>query len=470
MHIDYTLLVLLSVPALITFILLTLRPGLGLVILVFAVYTNLSDILISKFGLPSLAQPLVSLLVLVIVTRWLVFQDQFQGWVAPALLMGTYTLLGSLSLFYASNVTQTSVSLLSYLKDVIIGLVAIFLIQNPKSLRWAVWSLLAAGILMGTISIFQVFTGTFSRLYAGFGQVASLSAGDYRVAGVLNDPNFYGQIMVVLVPLAFERLLDEKRLLLRILAGWALFVCIVTILYTYSRGDFLALGVVALLAIIQQPRRPLIPVFLLLAFGLLAYQVLPDQYTQRIRSLLQVIPGASNSVTLDASIQARAATDAVGWTMFTQNPIFGVGVGNFNTRYLEYARQLGLGQNVETQSAHNLFLQVAAERGILGFLSFAAIIYFTFRALALAKGLFAKQNMNEFANLSAAMSVGLIGYLVAAIFLHDAYIRYLWLLVGIAWGVLQAAKNSHAVEFEDVVEPANAAGAEMDGYSLNPRT
>ena len=304
--------------------------------------------------------------------------------------MGTYTLLGSLSLFYASDVSQASAQLLVYLKDVIIGLVAIFYIQNTKSLRWAIWALLAAGIVMGTISFFQVFTGTYDRLYAGFGQVASLSAGDYRVAGVLADPNFYAQIMVVLVPIAFERLLDEKPLFLRFLAGWALFVCTVTILYTYSRGSFLALGIVALLAIIQQPRRPLIPVGLLLGFGLILYQFLPEQYTQRISSLLQVIPGASSSATLDSSIQARDTTDIVGWTMFIDNPIFGVGIGNFNIRYLEYARQLGLGQNVETESAHNLFLQVAAERGIFGFLSFAAIIYFSFAALGRAKSLFLK--------------------------------------------------------------------------------
>src|SRR5579885_1647982 len=135
MHLDVGLLAVLAVPALLVYILITLKPEFGLVVLVFAIYTNLSDLLISKFGLPSLAQPLVVLLVLVIFTRQLVFQDRYQGWIAPALLMGTYTLLGSLSLFYASDITQASASLLVYLKDVIIGLVVIFYIQNLKSLR-----------------------------------------------------------------------------------------------------------------------------------------------------------------------------------------------------------------------------------------------------------------------------------------------------------------------------------------------
>lgn len=309
---------------------------------------------------------------------------------------------------------------------------------------------------MGTISVFQEFTGTFDKLYAGFGQVAVLTAGEYRLAGVLNDPNFYGQIMVALVPLAFERLLDEKSIILRSLAGWALFVCSVTILYTYSRGAFLALGVVGVLVIIQQPRRPWLPVFLVLILGMLVYPFLPQQYTQRVTSLLQVIPGASNSATVDPSIQARAATGVVGWTMFTNNPIFGVGAGNFNTLYDYYARQLGLGQNVETESAHNLYLQIAAERGVLGFLSFAAIIYFTLAALGRARSEFSRQNLGEFANMSAAMGIGLIGYLTAAFFLHDSYIRYLWLLVGISWSFLQAARNS-----------ANSDQLDMGDHSLS---
>ena len=453
MRMDIGLLTLLSVPALLVFILITFRPGLGLAALVIVIYTNLSDILISKFGLPSLAQPLIGLLVLVILTRRLVFQDQFQGWFAPALLMGAFTLFGSLSLFYASDVSRASTSLLSYLKDVIIGLVVIFFIQNPKSLRWAVWALLFSGILMGTISVFQVITGTYDKLYAGFGQVVAFTAGEHRLAGVLHDPNFYGQIMVVLVPLAFERLLDEKKLVLKFLAGWALFVCAITILYTYSRGDFLALGVAGFLAIVLQPRRPWFPIFLALALGLLVYQFLPGQYTERISSLLQVIPGASNSVTIDPSLQARATTDIVGWTMFTANPIFGVGVGNFNTLYDYYARQLGLGQNVETESAHNLYLQIAAERGIVGFLCFAAIIYFTFQALNRARSRFLDLKLNELANLSAAMSTSLVGYLVAAFFLHDAFLRYFWLLIGISWAFLQVSRSKEAVGGDPQMDP-----------------
>jgi hypothetical protein len=127
--------------------------------------------------------------------------------------------------------------------------------------------------------------------------------------------------------------------------------------------------------------------------------------------------------------------------MFTDNPVFGVGIGNFNSRYLQYALQLGVGQNVETQSAHNLYLQVAAERGIVGFLSFVAILYFSFTTLAQARSLFLKQKLTEFANLSTALGIGLVGYLVAALFLHDAYIRYLWLLVGIAASFLPVARN-----------------------------
>ena len=54
MHLNSGLIIILIVPALLIYILLTLRPNIGLAALMFVIYTNLSDILISKFGLPSL--------------------------------------------------------------------------------------------------------------------------------------------------------------------------------------------------------------------------------------------------------------------------------------------------------------------------------------------------------------------------------------------------------------------------------
>lgn len=439
---NYGLLVLLVIPGIFLLVLSIARPEFGLAVLVFVVYTNLSDILIVRFGFPSVTQPLVAVAVASVFARLILFQEQIRGWAQPFVLLGIYTTLGYISIFYADDVALASSALAYYSKNAIIGLLLVIVIQKPESLRWAVWALLLAGILMGTISVFQVFTSTYTNTYWGFGRVIHLNDG-YRIIGSIGDANYYAQIMVVLLPLAVERFLHHKSLILRILAAWAFAVSALTILYTYSRGGFLALVVVGFVFFIRQPVRPWAAAFFIISVALIIFQFLPEQYTSRISSLFTFIPGNNNTTgAVDASLQGRSAANMVALYMFLDNPIFGVGVGNFNVKFDYYARQHGLGH--ETTGAHNLYLETAAERGLLGFLSFAAIIYSTFKVLQKTRIMSLNGNLGELARICDSVSIGLIGYLVTSIFLHGAYIRYLWILLGIAWSVPQAIPISHS--------------------------
>jgi len=439
MNLDFATLLPLAILGLFLLAIAISRPELGLSALIIVVYTNLSDVLITRFGFPSITQPLVGLLGVVILARRFIFQDTFEGWAQLAVLLGIYMFLGYLSVFYASDVALARETLIYYLKNAIIGLIVIFLLQKQIHLKWAIWSLLGAGIFMGTISTYQVFTGNISNAYWGFGTVLDNGGGDFRLWGSIGDANYYAQIMVTLLPFAMERFMHEKKIVLRFLSGWAIFVLLVTIYYTFSRGGFLALLVVGFLVMARQPSRPYAGILLLGIALFLAYQYLPTQYTQRITSLFQLVPGSNTSAKIDVSLQGRTSANIIGWTMFTDHPVLGVGVGNYNANFNYYARRLGLSS--EAGSAHNLYLEIAAERGILGLLSFAAIIYYTFRVLQRTKESFLRKKFQEMANICDALTSSLVGYLIASTFLHDAYIRYLWLLLGIAWSVPQVFKS-----------------------------
>jgi putative inorganic carbon (HCO3(-)) transporter len=439
MNLDFATLLLLAILGLFLLAIAISRPELGLAALIIVVYTNLSDVLISRFGFPSIAQPLVGLLGVVILARWVVFQDTFEGWTKLAILLGIYTFLGYLSIFYASDVALAKETLIYYLKNAIIGLVVILLLKKEDHLKWAVWSLLAAGIFMGSISTYQVFTGHIGNTYWGFGRVLDNGGGDFRLWGSIGDANYYAQIMVALIPFAVERFLHEKKLILRFLSVWAIFVFLVTIYYTFSRGGFLALLVVGFLIFARQPSRPYTGLILLGILLFVGYQFVPAQYSQRIGSLFQLVPGENTTGKIDTSLQGRTSASIIGWTMFSDYPVLGVGVGNFNANFDRYARQLGLSH--EAGSAHNLYLEIAAERGLVGLLSFIAILYFTFRVLQRTKVSFLRKNFQEMANICDALTASLAGYLVGAAFLHDAHIRYLWLLLGIAWSVPQVLSS-----------------------------
>lgn len=442
MNLDFATLLPLVILGLFLLVIAIIRPELGLSALIVVVYTNLSDVLIAQFGFPSITQPLIGLLGVVILARRFIFQDKLEGWFQLTVLLGIFMFLGYLTIFFAFDPGLVKETLLYHIKNAVIGLVVIFLLQKQVQIKWAIWSLIGAGIFMGTISTYQVVTGDISNLFWGFGRVLEKGGGSFRLWGSIGDANYYAQIMVALVPFAVERLLHEKKIILRVLAGWGLIVILVTILYTFSRGGYLALlavGFLIFLIFIRQPSRSYAGI---LVFGILlflTFQYLPAQYTQRFTTLFELLPGGNTSAKIDSALQGRIAANVIGWTMFSDHPILGVGVGNFNTNFDYYARQLGLSH--EAQSAHNLYLEIAAERGIFGLLSFLAIIYSTFRVLQRTNASFLKKNLTEMANIYHAVTASLAGYLVAATFLHDSHIRYLWLLLGIAWSAPQVFKS-----------------------------
>jgi O-antigen ligase len=307
-------------------------------------------------------------------------------------------------------------------------------------LRVAIWALLTAGIFLGTISFYQQLTGTFNNNYWGFAQVDLFSSAGPRLTGPIGDPNFYAQIMVVLLPLAIDRIWNEKHLFLKSLAIWALFVSALTVVFTYSRGGFLAMVVaVTLIVFLRHLRLP--SVLLGIVVITLIFQFAPVSYKNRITNLLNILPNSRTGGFVDRSIQSRTTENLVAWNVFRDHPVFGVGIGNFNAYYQAYTRQLGLDPRAQARSAHNLYLEIAAERGVVGLLVFGSILVLALRQVFQASAKFKRLGNQQMADLSAAMGVSLITYLVTAFFLHDAFPRFFWVLVGVCWAIPQIAQD-----------------------------
>ncbi len=420
------------------------NPDLGLMMFIMVIYVNLSSVLITNYGLPSIAKPLVVLMGVLIVIRGALFRDEFHGWILPAILLGLYSFLGSITLAYASDFALAFNTLVDYLKDAVIAIIIIMLIQRPGSLRRAVWALLLTGLFMGTLSVFQQLTGSFGNDFFGFARVSSSSTTGTRLAGPIGDPNFYAQIMVLIIPLSIDRVWNEKKLILKALAGWAFFVITLTVIFTYSRGAFLAL--IAALVFMAVKRPPRLPAALLgLAAGLLIFQFVPVNYRERVSTLFDLLPGSGTNGYVDPSVQGRKSENIVAWNMFLDNPILGVGLGNYNAYYEQYSRKLGIDPRREGRSAHNLYLEIAAERGIFGLLLFASIVTLTLVQAFKAEKLFKELGHKSMSDLSALLGISILTYLITAIFLHDAFPRFLWVIVGLAWSAPQCARYASRV-------------------------
>lgn len=416
----------------------------GLLVLVFLIYTRVSDILVHNYDLPSVAQLYIALLFGAILGRWVLYREVPQGWLKSGVLISIYGLICFISLVFASDMSRAYDALIVLFKDAIIMVLVVILLQNGASFRRIIWILMGIGIFLGTISCFQFLTGTFTNSYWGFASARVMeitgTTSDYRIGGPVSDANYFAQIMVVIIPLALERFFHAHRKLHRFVALWALAVSTLTVIFTYSRGGFVALAfVVALFFFIYPPRFFQVPILIVSMVVMVFF--LPEQYLDRILSLNQLFPQSGALRTNDLSLRDRTTVNLVAFEMLRSNPLLGVGLSNFQTDYDKYAASIGKAIGLTNASAHNLYLEVAAETGILGLASFMALIVSVVSMGWRIRKKFLEANLFDYAGMTTAFSIGLLGYLVGAMFIHGAYPRYFYLLIGIGFALDKVAQN-----------------------------
>ncbi len=95
--------------------------------------------------------------------------------------------------------------------------------------------------------------------------------------------------------------------------------------------------------------------------------------------------------------------------MFRDHPIMGVGLANYPEYYQQYSRQLGVDDRSVQRGAHNLYLQIAAEQGLIGLFTFGVLIFAAFYRMRQAKQIFSRHGEEELADLAAALMVGFLG-------------------------------------------------------------
>ena len=421
------------------------HPEWSLLLLVFLVYTRFSDIMIKFHGTPSIVQPYIVLLVFIILARKLLFGKDPKSWKPITIFVVVYALLGLSSLLYAIDTNRVQNVLIDFAKDGIIAIAVVILLQQAITLRHVVWTLLAAGIFVGSLVVFQQLTGTFENNYWGFAQAPYMAiAGgtrDYRLGGQFGHPNAFSRFMLALVPIALDRLWSEQKRLLRILAGWAAAVCILSVLFSFSRGAFLGMALILTITFIRRRPSP-IALLVTIVMGAFLLQYVPARYTERIETLLFFLPGSETQIEEEGSFRGRLSVQLAGWMMFTEHPFTGVGLDNFTPNYPEYSRRIGLDRSLYVQATpHNLYIQIASEQGLLGLAWFGILTWFVFRSLNRARKDFAAAGMDDYAGMVLAISLGIASLYITGVFAHMTRARFYWLYWAIAFATPYIAQR-----------------------------
>lgn len=423
--------------AALTGVLIAVRPSIGVYILAAFVYLNLSDILEVEFGIASINKVLVGLVFVSTLANRLVFQKKPFIFRRTELLVLVYCLVLLFSAFVADDRGRAQTGAIDALKDFVIMVIVVQMCDNEKSWRNLQWAVLLSAVFVASLSCYQMLTKDFANNFFGLANAPTheITTGfdSTRVTGPLSDPNYYGQILLMVLPIGFYGILTERRQFFRFVYVFATLAILAATIFTYSRGSFIALMLMIILIVRERRLNPYKIAAGVLVILAILLPILPPGYLDRIVTLSDVLPADVTQQT-EASFRGRSSEMTIAAQMFADHPILGVGYLNYENHYADYNALLGLDDRAGAREAHDLYLEVLAETGIIGFLAFAAVLIGLFAAMQRAKRQFRLMQRDDLAGWLSAVEYGLVSYLSTSIFLHGAYIRYLWLLVAVALG------------------------------------
>ncbi|WP_267615679.1 O-antigen ligase family protein [Gordonia bronchialis] len=428
-------------------------PRVSLAVMILGEVTNISGVLATRVSFPIFTGSLIlGVAALLVALRRPLMRSRLNRWtLTAAVLLGIYLFSQFVATTESSDVTSSTASLTRAVIDCVFIMVVLMLIQITDGVWTAAATFVVPFAVISALTLVNqlAFGGTFS--FGGFAQVTEAYGEDIatlRYGGPLPDSNFWGRHLVLALPIAGALLVRASRSNNRWHpAGWglALIAILAGIYLTQSRGTFLATGVAIVVFVIAcgpTARRwglialPLLGAALLLAPGV----------GDRLVSAAEEVGGPdTNSAAVDPSILGRLASQEMAVMMFEERPVFGYGPSTFEGLTDEFTGRVPTAVNpkLPIEAPHNLYLQTAAESGILGLLGWS-IMVLGFVILALLR--LAAEPRAPDRVLTAGACAAIVAWSAASVTLHLAYFRTFGIVLAIAaalaprWPVTSAAR------------------------------
>ncbi len=346
--------------------------------------------------------------------------------------------------------TSSVISSLGYLSVLGAGvaccLATVQFVENGRQRSLILGAAVAAGVIASALGILQYFgadiRGDFSL------ELAGAPPGKLRMYSTFGNANFLAAYLAAVIPVSLAAAGSARRAAAKASYGICAAVLLVALFLTRTKGGWLgaAAGIVFLLigwAVIirREPggakgrmARAAAAVALLCVAGL-AVVGLSERGRVALREARQ-----SFSIS-DSSQVSRFLMWKTGLLMAREHPVVGVGPGRFDAHYQPYqGRVLELDPGGEryypvlgiAQRAHNDYIQVGAEIGLVGL---AALLWLLWRSLRTGQRIIAGPRGSGEALRVAGLLAGIGGMLVHAFVsspLHLAGTHFLfWLFIGL---------------------------------------
>jgi putative inorganic carbon (hco3(-)) transporter len=234
-------------------------------------------------------------------------------------------------------------------------------VNSRRRLRQVLWAILFSTVVTCLFAIYQEIIGGFSTLWFYLYPEGddSFRGWEGRASSFLAAPNSLAVYLDLILPFALACwILCRGKW--KNLGAWTLGLGVVALLSTQGIGGLLAFVATLVLGILWFARS--LKKKLLLLGGLATLAL-----------LFYVLGPVLNPVHTRGAVEEDAVTRLLLWgaaaNLFIQSPVIGVGWGNFADLYTSEAPSIP-----GALAAHNLYFQLLAEIGLVGFVAFLYLI------------------------------------------------------------------------------------------------
>ena len=400
---------------------------LGLCIFILIAFTGFLPALDGTVGLVKVAGLLLVLSWLAIIATREESRINFFA-AQPTLAYLLLVFLGwiGISLLWAESADAGLGSFYRYTLSLLLFPIVYTAVQSQKHVVWVVGSFVAGAVAAAVVGLANPPADPFI---------------DGRLSGTLLDPNELAAVLVAGTILAGALMVIYRRSYgIFLLALGSTLLCASALVLTQSRGGFIAAIFVLVIGplVAGRWRKQVAAGALVVALSIvLLFSVLAPQ-------------GGSERVTTLGSGTGRTDIWKVGWRMVEDKPVLGVGAGNFQNSSIHYLLAPGVIQSDDffvdqPKAAHNTYLQVLAETGIVGLTLFTLILVAFVICTILAARMFGRYGNWRMEVLTRSLIVAAFGLLAADFFISGQFSKQLWLLLALGpalLGIARASENS----------------------------